>query len=125
MTALGMLLVPFMPIALIFAQTPLQVILARSYGFIALAGFHVASMPLILKITPPAHRSQFIAIFNMINSIAAIIGPLPASWVYAHWGFTANLLFSAAGRGLGGILFLILLLRGGFRPKRSISDTND
>ena len=54
----------------------------------------------------------------MINSIANALGPIPASWVYSHYGFTTNLILSAVGRGLGGVLFLILLLRGGFRPKQ-------
>ncbi len=117
-TALGMLLVPLMPIFWIFARTPFHVFLVQSYSFVAWAGFHVAATPLLLRLTPPGHRSQYIAIFSMINSIANALGPIPASWVYSHYGFTANLILSAIGRGLGGVLFLILLLRGGFRPKQ-------
>ena len=116
-TASSMLLVPLMPVGWIFATTPFQVGLVVAYGNLAWAGFRVAATPLLLKITPPAHRSQFIAMFNMVNSIAAILGPIPASWVYAQWGFTANLTLSAIGRGLGAVLFSIMLLKGGFRTK--------
>jgi MFS family permease len=112
-TVVSMLLVPLMPVGWIFATTPLQVIAVRAYGFIAWAGFHVAATPLILHITPPRYRSQFIAYFGTINSIAAIVGPLIASWIYTNYGFTTNLTLSAAGRGLGALLFLFLYLRGG------------
>lgn len=113
-TALGMLLVPLMPVGWIFARTPFTVGLVRIYGVIAWAGVHVAAMPLILRITPARYRSQFIAIYNTINGVAAIIGPLPAAWLYAAYGFNANLILSAAVRFLGAILFLIALLRGSF-----------
>jgi MFS family permease len=109
--AISMLLVPFMPVAWIFARTPFHVILVKIYGFIAWAGFHVAVTPLLLRLTPPAHRAQFIAIFSTVESIAAIIGPILAGLIYANYGFTTNLALSAMGRGLGGLLFLALFLR--------------
>jgi len=109
--AIGMLLVPLMPIAWVFARTPFQVALARSYGVLAWAGVQVASTPLVLRMTPAKYRSQFIAILSTINGLAAIIGPQPAAWIYARWGFTVNLIVSAIGRGLGALLFLLLYLR--------------
>jgi MFS family permease len=111
-TALGMLLVPLMPLGWILARTPFTVGLVRIYGIIAWAGVHVAAMPLMLRITPARYRSQFIAIYNTINGIAAIIGPLPAAWLYATYGFNSNLILSAAVRLVGALLFLIALLRG-------------
>ncbi len=113
-TALGMLLVPLMPIGWIFARTPFTVGLVRVYGAIAWAGVHVAAMPLMLRLAPARYRSQFIAIYNTINGVAAIIGPLPAAWFYSTYGFTVNLILSAAVRFLGAVLFLIALLRGSF-----------
>jgi MFS family permease len=108
-----------MPVGWIFARTPLQVIMVRAYGFIAWAGFHVAATPLLLRITPPRYQSQFIAYFGTINSVAAIIGPLLASWVYTNYGFTTNLALSAGGRGLGALFFLLLYLKGGLREPDS------
>ena len=113
-TALGMLLVPLMPLGWIFARTPFEVGLVRVYGIIAWAGVHVAAMPLMLRITPPRFRAQFIAIFNTINGVASIIGPLPAAWLYATYGFNANLIVSAVIRFVGAILFLIAMARGSF-----------
>ena len=123
MTAISMLLVPLMPVGWIFATTPLEVIIVRAYGFIAWAGFHVAATPLLLRITPPKYQSQFIAYFGTINSIAAIIGPLIASWIYSNLGFNTNLALSAAIRGLGGLLFLLLYLRGGLRETDAATAT--
>ncbi|MFO7696616.1 MAG: MFS transporter [Anaerolineae bacterium] len=116
-TMIGMLLVPLMPVAWIFAQTPLEVGIARIYGIFAWAGVHVAATPFILLISPPRYRSQYIAIFNTLNGVAGVLGPLPAAWLYANYGFTSNLVISAAVRALGGILFLIASLRGVFRAK--------
>lgn len=113
-TAVGMLLVPLMPVGWIFARNPFTVGLVRVYGIIAWAGVHVAAMPLMLRITPARFRTQFIAIFNTLNGVAAIIGPIPAAWMYENYGFTYNLIVSAIVRGIGGVLFLILYLQGRF-----------
>ncbi|MFH1084836.1 MAG: MFS transporter [Chloroflexota bacterium] len=121
-TAISMLLVPLMPLAWVFAQTPFHVILVRSYGFIAWAGFHVAEIPLLLRLTPSDHREQFLAYYATINSVSAVVGPLIASWLYANYGFSVNLLASAAGRGLGGLLFLLLYLKSDIRKVDKITD---
>ncbi|NLX43372.1 MAG: MFS transporter [Chloroflexi bacterium] len=117
-TAIAMLLVPLMPVAWIFARTPLTVGLARVYGVLAWAGVHVAAMPLILQISPARYRSQYIAIFNTLNGVAAVLGPLPAAWLYATYGFRTNLLLSAIGRGMGALLFLVAYKRGIFRSSQ-------
>lgn len=114
MTAIGMLLVPLMPLGWLFARTPFEVGLVRIFGIIAWAGVQVSAMPLILHITPPRFRSQFIAIYNMVVGVATIIGPLPGAWLYENYGFSANLVFSASVRGVGAIMFLIAYLRGMF-----------
>ncbi len=113
MTAISMFLVPLMPILWILARTPLHVALVQSYGNLAWAGFRVAATPLLLMLTPPEHRSRYVAIFNTINGLATVLGPLPASWIYAQWGFTAVAAASGVGRMLGGILFFWLLKSGG------------
>ncbi|MHB0856023.1 MAG: MFS transporter [Anaerolineae bacterium] len=117
-TSVSMLLVPLMPFFWIFAHTPLQVGLVQVYGSLAWAGCRVAAMPLILLLTPPRYRSRYIAIYNTINGIAAIIGPIIAGWIYANMSFTANAIFSTIGRGIGAIGFLLLLKMGG------LADTN-
>jgi MFS family permease len=114
-TMVGMLLVPWMPFLWIFAKSPFAVGLVRSYGNIAWAGVHVAAMALILRITPARYRAQYIAFFNTIVGIAAIIGPLPAGFIYVRYGFTVNLILSCIGRSMGALLFLWLYRRGGFR----------
>lgn len=112
MTAISMLLVPLMPVLWIAARTPLHAGLVQSYGNVAWAGFRVAATPLLLMLTPPEQRSRYVAVFNTINGLATVLGPLPASWIYAQWGFNAVAAASGAGRMLGGILFLWLLKSG-------------
>ena len=111
-SAISLILVPFLPVAWMFAHTPLQVILARGYGSIAWAGFQVALTPLLLRISPPELRTQAIALFHMVNAVPAMLAPLAAAWIYTNMGFQSNLLFSAIGRGLGGALLLYVVLRG-------------
>lgn len=119
MTAISMILVPAMPMLWILARTPLHVALVQSYGNLAWAGFRVAATPLLLFLTPPEQRSRYVAVFNTINGLATVLGPLPASWIYAQWGFTAVAAASGAGRLLGGILFLWLLKSGAMEEPAS------
>lgn len=127
--SISMLFVPLLPVIWIFARTPWHVGLIQSYGFLAWAGFHVASTPLILAITPPEYRSRYIAMYNTLNAVASMISPLAAGWVYSHWGFTANCIASAIGRGLGGFLFFFLVRTGSLgtaalkpaQPKRAFT----
>ncbi|MEN6479316.1 MAG: MFS transporter [Anaerolineales bacterium] len=115
MTAIGMLLVPLMPIAWYLAADAWGVLAAKSYGVIAWALVNVSNLPLILAITPRELRSRYIAVLNVFSATAAIIVPIPAAWIYDQYGFKTNLLLSAAGRGVAGILYLIMYLRGSFR----------
>jgi MFS family permease len=112
-TAISMLFVPLLPLLWIPARTPLQVGLAQSYGNIAWAGFQVAATPVILLLTPPEHRARYIAIYNTINGLSSIIAPITASWIYARWGFTMNLVLSAGGRAAGAIFFWLFWRKGG------------
>ena len=113
-TAIGMLVVPLMPMAWYLVSTPWGVLAAKVYGVAAWACVQVSSLPLILSITPREHRAAFIALTNSITAIAAIIVPIPAGWIYEAYGFKTNLLLSATGRGLAGLMFLVMYLRGAF-----------
>ncbi len=119
MTAVSMLLVPLMPMLWIIARTPLHVGLVKIYGFLAWAGFRVATTPLILMLARDEHRSHYVAVFNTVNGVANMLGALPAAWLYANLGFSANLLASAGGRLLGGLLFVCQLRSGAFASRRA------
>ncbi len=54
-----------------------------------------------------------------INAVANVIAPIPGAWIYAHWGFAANLYISAGGRLLGALGFLWLLRSGALAPDRA------
>ena len=112
-TAFSMLLVPFMPLLWTLMRTPWQVSIAQCYSELSWSCFRVAATPLILLLTPPEQRARYIAIFNFINGIATVLGPLPAGVIYARLGFKTVLYISAAGRGLGGLGFLALAIWGG------------
>lgn len=112
--SLSMLAVPLVPILWMLARTPLHVGLSTSYQYLAWSGFNVAITPLLLAIAPAEYRSRYLAIFSTINSLSAIIAPLAGSWVYATWGFSANCIVSATGRGLGALFFWWMIGRGFF-----------
>jgi MFS family permease len=101
-----------MPFFWTLAQTPWQVSMVQIYGNLAWSGFHVASTPLLLAICPPERRARYFAIFNTINGLATVLGPIPGTWAYTTWGFTAIGIMSALGRGAGGLLFLLFLSTG-------------
>jgi MFS family permease len=112
--SLSMLAVPLVPILWMLARTPLQVGLSTSYQYLAWSGFNVAITPLLLAISPPEFRSRYLAIFATINSLSAIIAPLAGSWVYQSRGFSANCVLSAVGRGMGAVLFWMMIRQGFF-----------
>jgi len=112
MVALSMLLVPIMPIMWVFARTPFHVGVAKVYGFFAWSGFHVASLPLVLMMAPDARRAQYMAVLNTVAGVASVLAPAVAVWLYTNVGFTSNLLLSAGGRLLAGLLFVWTLRSG-------------
>jgi len=116
-TAIAMLLVPGMCILWYLARTPFEVGIAKVYGFFAWAGFHVASLPVLLLLAPAAYRSQYVAVLNTVNAVAAVVGPLVAAWLYATYGFGSNLLWSAAGRLAGALLFVWFVRSGLIVPR--------
>jgi MFS family permease len=117
LTAIGMLLVPLMPLAWTLAHTPFEVFLARAGGVVAWAGVQVAATPLLLRLAPDRYRAQYIAFYTVITGVANVLGPIPASAIFSRYGFVANLLLSAAGRGIGALMFLALFLWGGLRAQ--------
>ncbi len=121
-TAVAMLLVPIMPLLWIFARTPFQVGVAKVYGFLAWSGFHVAALPLLLQLAPAARRSQYAAVLNTSNGVAAVVGPLVAAWIYAEYGFRTNLLASFGGRLAGALMFVLMLRAGLIKPRSPEAD---
>ncbi|MHB1357173.1 MAG: MFS transporter [Anaerolineae bacterium] len=110
--ALSMILVPVIPVLWIWGRTPLHITVIQCLAELAWSGFRVAATPLLLLMSPVEQRSRYFAANNTIISLALVLGPLPAGWIYSRYGFQMNLLLSAGGRALAGILFILLVTIG-------------
>ena len=75
----------------------------------------MAATPLLLLMSPVEQCSRYFGANNTIIGLALVLGPLPAGWIYGRYGFHVNLLLSAGGRALGGVLFLLLITIGSLR----------
>lgn len=113
--ALSALLVPFIPVLWLWGRTPLQIGAIQCFAELAWSGFQVAATPLLLLMSPVEQRSRYFAANNTIISLALVLGPLPAGWIYSRYGFHVNLLLSAGGRALAGVLFILLITIGSLR----------
>jgi len=113
--ASSMLLVPLIPVLWLWGRTPGQITLIQCLAELAWSGYRVSATPLMLLLAPVEQRSRYFAANNLVTSLALVIGPLPAGWIYAQYGFRTNLLFSAGGRAMAGLLFLLLIVAGGLR----------
>lgn len=113
--ALSALLVPFIPVLWLWGRTPLQIGAIQCFAELAWSGFQVAATPLLLLMSPVEQRSRYFAANNTIISLALVLGPLPAGWIYSRYGFHVILLLSAGGRALAGVLFILLITIGSLR----------
>ncbi|MCE5258512.1 MAG: MFS transporter [Chloroflexi bacterium] len=111
----SMVLVPIIPVLWLLGRTPLQITVIQCIAEVAWAGFRVASTPLLLLLAPTEQRSRYIAANNIIASLALVLGPLPAGWLYSRYGFHTNLVVSAGGRALAAVLFILLVTLGSMR----------
>jgi len=104
------LLVPFIPWSWLVVRLPWHAALSNVLSGFAWGGYNLAALHLLLGIVSEPRRARSIAVFNVVNALAAILGPMVGGVLYASYGFRSNLIVSGAGR-LMGILAFILLVR--------------
>jgi len=109
----SMAMIPIIPLMWLAGRTPVHIGIIQCLAEFAWSGSRVAATPLLLLLSPVEQRSRYFAAYNTMVSLALVLGPLPAGWIYSNYGFSINLVVSAAGRGLAAILFGVLVWRGG------------
>jgi MFS family permease len=69
------------------------------------AGYTLASFNLLLSLAPETQRGRFVAIYQLVVSVAAFIGPLLGSYLADSLGIRSVFWISAAGRLIASLLF--------------------
>jgi predicted MFS family arabinose efflux permease len=107
------LLIPILPISWIFVTSPRQVALINTASGILWAGYNLASFNILLKLTPDDHRPEATALYQTLVTSSAVIGPLIGGALADSIGYKAVFAVSGAGRLVGILLFIALVLRPG------------
>jgi len=91
------LLAPFGRIAFLFVQSPWQIIPIAAYSGFFLGGFDLIAFNTFLAVAPLDRQAQYSALYRTLVAIGSFTGPLIGGALYGRFGFTANLVVSAAG----------------------------
>lgn len=103
------LLIPLIPIAWLWVQHPWQAYLVEAMSAFTWAGYNLGAFNLLLASTPNDHRPQYVAIHTTLISLVGAIGPLLGGWLLEVIDFGPVFTFSAVVRGLGFVLFFVLV----------------
>jgi len=101
--------VPLIPVAWLWVHHPWQGYLVNSLSSLTWAGYNLGAFNLLLASTPNDHRPHYIAVYTSIVSMVGAIGPLAGGWLLDMVGFSPVFVFSGIVRGLGLVLFFVLV----------------
>jgi MFS family permease len=107
------LLVPFLPISWILVSSPGQVVFINMASGLLWAGYNLATFNILLKITPDDRRPEATALYQTLVTASAVLGPLIGGALADTIGYKAVFVASGAGRFLGTLLFIALVVRPG------------
>jgi MFS family permease len=107
------LLVPLLPLSWILVTSPGQVVFINAASGILWAGYNLASFNILLKLTPDDRRPEATAFYQTLVTASAVIGPLVGGALADSVGYKAVFAVSGAGRFLGTLLFIALVVRPG------------
>ncbi len=103
------LAIALIPVAWLWVQHPWQGFLVHSMAAITWAGYNLGAFNLLLASTPDEHRPRYIAIYTTTVAVVAAVGPIIGGSLLDATGFTPVFTLSTLVRGLGILLFLILV----------------
>ncbi len=106
---ISMWLIPLMPIAWIFAKTPLHVAIINAFGGVMWGAYNLTSFNLMLNSIPKAQVPRYSAIYQIIVVLSLAFGALLGSALITDYGFVILLILSAIGRVVSAILFSFLV----------------
>jgi MFS family permease len=76
---------------------------------IATAGMVLASLNMLLELSPEASRAGYAGAYYAALAVAAMVAPLIGSWLFARWGFAGAAVAGGLG-ALAGVFVLTILL---------------
>jgi len=103
------LAIALIPVAWLWVQHPWQGFLVNSMAAITWAGYNLGAFNLLLASTPDEHRPRYIAIYTTTVAVVAAVGPIIGGSLLDATGFAPVFTLSALVRGLGILLFVILV----------------
>ena len=102
---------PLAPLAWAVITAPWQVGIINIFSGFLWAGYNLSSFNLLLELTPDDQRPRAVALFQTAVFGSAVIGPILGGFLADALGFRYIFGFSAAGRILGMILFILFTIR--------------
>jgi len=102
-------LIPAIPLIWLWVQHPWQAYLAEAVAALTWAGYNLGAFNLLLASTPDDHRPQYVALYTTLISLVGALGPLLGGWLVEAFDFATVFWLSAAVRGLGLVLFFLLV----------------
>lgn len=101
--------IPLLPVTWLWVQHPWQGYLVNSIAALSWAGYNLGAFNLLLAITPDDHRPRYIAAYTTIVSVASALAPVLGGALLDSLGFAFVLTLSGIVRGIGFIMFLVLV----------------
>ncbi len=107
---MSMFLIPFLPIAWIFARELWHVVVINSFGGVFWGAFELASFNFLLVFMPENMRARYSAIFQVVVTISLAGGAaLGGALIDSAWGYTGVFITSSLGRFAAAFMFLALM----------------
>jgi MFS family permease len=103
------LAIALIPVSWLWVHDPWQGFLVHSLAAVTWAGYNLGAFNLLLAATPDDHRPRYIAIYTTTVAVVAAIGPIIGGSLLDATGFTPVFILSTLVRGLGILLFVILV----------------
>jgi len=111
-------LIACLPFAWLFVRAPWHIVPINVVGGFAWAGYNLAVFNYLLASTPDDRRPLYSAIYNTLNGLTTVVGPLVGALLFDAWGFSVCLVASFVGRGVAAVLIILLLGEAGYRAVR-------
>lgn len=87
------------------------ILFASCFGGFFTSAYTLATFNVLLELAPPERRANYIALNAVSVNVTALLGPMLGSGLSELIGIRSALLIAAAGRFLGGALFLVRPVR--------------
>jgi len=107
------LLAPFARIAFLFVRSAWHIAPISAYAGFFQGGFDLIAFNLFLAVAPVERQARYSALYRTLVALGSFTGPLIGGQLYGRFGFSANLLVSAAGLLVTAAVYWLAAVRRG------------